>query len=188
MPTPRPSTPSIALCPLYGSPSSRPSVYSTDLCPLFSTLSPLRPYVPSAASVPSTALCPFYGSLSPLPPSILYMALCFLNSPLYSIRPLSPLQPSAPLHPYVPSTALSTLLCTFHSPLSPPLPDTLSPLKPMSSYGLLRHVRPLIPSYSPLFPLRPFFPSTYAVWPLYLVHLSTAQPSLTGKFWKLVAK
>jgi hypothetical protein len=96
---------SSALCPLYGPlflygpPSSLwPSVSSTFICP------PLKPYVPSLTlspppqySVLSMALCPLYGplppmalsflysTLFPLRPSILSMTLCFLNSPLSSL-------------------------------------------------------------------------------------------------------
>jgi hypothetical protein len=90
---------SMALCPL------RPSVPSTVLCPLFSSLSPLRHYVPFTRPLSSlwtsvfvTAIFPLYGPLFLLLPSVLFTVLCLLQSNL------------SPLHTYVPSTALCSLL------------------------------------------------------------------------------
>ncbi len=105
--------------------------------PMFSPrpLSPLRPYVLSAASVLSTAVCSIYGPLSPLRSSVasvLSMALCFT---------LFPKQPSVPYYSPLSlllASALSmalcifTSLCTLYGPLLPLKSSELSSLHILS--------------------------------------------------------
>jgi hypothetical protein len=71
------------------------------LSSVYSSLSPLRPSVPSTVffllspprpSVLSMALCPLYSPLSPLQPSVLSTAFC----PLATYSPVSPLIPLPP--------------------------------------------------------------------------------------------
>jgi hypothetical protein len=122
-----------------------------------------------------------FNSTSPLQPSILTMALCFRNSPLSLVCPLSSQWLS------VSSTAICLLYIPIYPlrPSFPPLqkypPWPLSPL--LSEVPSIAHVptRAQCPRYGPMFPLWPMSPlrPSASSTALYLLkgHMFPLQPS-----------
>jgi hypothetical protein len=140
------SVPSMGLCSLV-----RPSVPSTASY-LYGPLSPLQPFAPSTA--------PLHGPLSSL-------TLCFLNSPLYPLRPSVPLRLTVLSWPFVYSTAIcpsrkpyvsSTFFCHLYGHLTPLWPSSpsmalCSLYSPLSSLWSSVSSKALCPLHCPLPPL-----------------------------------